>query len=75
MIEYAATGCRSVGFESPSRRSESHDPEGPIEEEPAMDTAIEPVRKLSSKEFNRATDTRDMLARAGRQREAYNLDD
>ncbi len=40
-----------------------------------MDTAIEPVRELPSKEFNRATDTRDMLARAARQREAYNLDD
>ena len=40
-----------------------------------MDSAIEPVRELPSKEFNRATDTRDMLARAARQREAYNLDD
>jgi hypothetical protein len=40
-----------------------------------MDSAIEPVRELPSEEFNRATDTREMLARAARQREAYNLDD
>ncbi len=40
-----------------------------------MDTAIEPVRELTSKEFNRATHTRDMLAHAARQRQAYNLDD
>ena len=40
-----------------------------------MDTAIEPVREVPSKEFSRTTDTREMLARAARQREAYNLDD
>ena len=40
-----------------------------------MDTAIEPIRELPSEAVNRATDTRDMLARAAQQRAAYNLDD
>ena len=40
-----------------------------------MDSAIESVRELPSKEFNRTTDTREMLARASRQRDEYNLAD
>ena len=40
-----------------------------------MDTGVERPRELPIKEFNRATDTRDTLARAKQQRQKYNLDD
>ena len=59
--------CRWGGFASPSAT--------PDRGEPALDTVIEPIRELPSEAFNRATDTRDMLAHAARQRAAYNLDD
>jgi predicted TIM-barrel fold metal-dependent hydrolase len=40
-----------------------------------MDTGVERPRELPIKEFGRASDTRDTLARAKQQRSKYNLDD
>ena len=40
-----------------------------------MDNALESLRELPVKEFSRASDTREILARAARQRAQYNLDD
>lgn len=40
-----------------------------------MDTGADQPRDIPIKEFNRATDTRDILARARQQKEEFNLDD
>ena len=39
------------------------------------DARIEPTRQIPTNEFGRTSDTRDMLARAARQKEEYGLDD